>query len=487
MAADYQRDIIRQLEESILIAEKLTAENAALRKELKEQSERFTGILEQLTEKINAQATENEKLKAIINKNSGNSSKPPSSDGYKKIHNSREQTGRKPGGQKGHKGNKPALLEQPTVIIEHKPECACGGHVRYSNHYIAKQHIDIEIRAHIIEHRAFSGVCDCCGSKVSAKMPLKDVITYGEHVKGLAVMLSTEGLVSLNRVRTMLSELTSGRIVPSEGTLVKWTRDLSSKLDVFYEKLKGKLLAQPVLHKDETGHEVNGKLQWLHVLSDRLRTLYFSHGKRGNDADKEIGILPIFSGVLVHDHLKGLYQFTCDHAECNAHILRYLKAASQEKGRQWAVAMIELLVEINHAVKAARSEGKSAFDSSILDAYAERYDKVLESGFAEFLLDENPDYNGDDMKLLRRLREYRTEHLRFAYDFRVPFDNNQAERDLRMIKGKQKISGCFRSDAGSHAFAIIKSYSSTLRKNDCDTFAAFLAAFSGRPLLIGVE
>src|SRR5215510_2406722 len=164
-------------------------------------------------------------------------------------------------------------------------------------------------------------------------------------------MLCNEGLVSINRIRAMLFEITGGAIALSEGTIAKWNKDLSGKLAPFIQKSKDKLLTQPVLHKDETGIRVDNSLHWLHVLSNEAYTLYFSNKKRGNEADKETGILGAYSGVLVHDHLKGLYYFTCEHAECNAHILRYLKSAAETQNRAWAVRMIEFLTTANNAVK----------------------------------------------------------------------------------------------------------------------------------------
>jgi transposase len=194
-----------------------------------------------------------------------------------------------------------------------------------------------------------------------------------------------------------------------------------------------------------------------------------------------MGILPAFGGVLVHDHLIGLYAFTCSHAECNAHVLRYLKAAIESKKRRWAEAMIKLLLEAKAAVEA--TDGKP-LGGKAFGKISHQYDKILEQGRKEFLQDESPDYNGEDMKLLRRLGEYKTEHLRFVSNVNVPFDNNLAERDLRMIKAKAKISGCFRAINGGEVFAAIKSYTSTLRKNRLNIFFGIKLAFAGEPLLI---
>ena len=183
----------------------------------------------------------------------------------------------------------------------------------------------------------------------------------------------------------------------------------------------------------------------------------------------------------MHDHLKGLYRFTCAHAECNAHILRYLKSAVETKNRAWAVGMITFLTEAHNAVKAYKAGNIQVLDDAELAEYNARYDAILEQGWVQFLQCEQKDYNGEDMKLLRRLKEYKREHLRFLSDFQVPFDNNLAERDLRMIKSKTKVSGCFRGKAGGTVFATVKSYTSTLKKNSRNIFDGLKAAFLGAP------
>jgi len=482
LGADYGRGLYKQLQETIEKVEKLTAEIREIKTAHQIEIASLKAENESLRKENTALRTENQKLKAIINKDSSNSSKPPSSDGFKKIFNSREKTGRKPGGQTGHPGRVAVLFENPAHIINHKRErCDCGGTVAYGEDYQAKQTVELEIRAEVTEHRSYTGVCERCNATVKNDMPLRDTITYGETVKAFVAMMSSEGLVSINRIQAMLCEITGGAIDLSEGTIAKWNKELSGKLASFIEKIKEKLLTQPVLRKDETGIRIAGSLQWFHVLGNEAYTLYFSHKKRGNEADEEIGILPVYSGVLVHDHLKGLYGFPCGHAECNAHILRYLKSAAEINKCVWAAAMTALLVDANNTVKDHKAKNIPALDSVLLAEYHTRYDEILEQGRLEFFQKEKKDNNSEDMKLLRRLKEYKDEHLRFLSDFQVPFDNNLAERDLRMIKSKTKVSGCFRGDEGGTVFANIKSYTSTLRKNSRNIFNGFKSAFLGLP------
>jgi len=487
MGGNYSKDMFKQLSETILRVDKLSAEIAMLKTAHRKEIETLKQTINIQAAQIGVLKAENQKLKDIINKNSANSSKPPSTDGFKKIFNSREKSGKKVGGQPGHKGHIPKLYENPTQVIEYKQtECTCGGEINYSDDYKAKQQVDLKIKVNIIEHRSYEGVCSCCGKKNQNVLPVNDTITYGENLKAFASMLSSEGLVSINRTQSMIYELTGGIINLSEGTIAKWNEELSGKLSGFVENLKEKLLTTPLLNKDETGVRINGKLHWFHVLGNKEHTLYFADKKRGCEADEAIGILPIYSGVLVHDHLTGLYSFNCTHAECNAHILRYLKSAAEDKKRAWATKMIELLVEANNFVKECKASGAAATTLNLnedkIDEYKRRYDKILESGRLEFLQSEEKDYNGEDMKLLRRLGKFKEEHLLFLSDLKVPFDNNQAERDLRMIKSKAKVSGCFRGENGGAVFAKIKSYTSTLRKNSFNIFDGLKKAFFGDPL-----
>jgi transposase/regulator of replication initiation timing len=464
MVGNYEKNMFRHLQDLMMQVETMSAEMTAMKAKYEKDIDGLKAENLQLKKEMVTLKQENQKLKDIIGKNSGNSSKPPSSDGFKKIHNSREKSGRKSGGQLGHKGTGPKLHENPTRVEDIKAEtCTCGGKVKYGGAYKAKQRVDIEIFTDITEYREYEGVCECCGRRVENHAPIHETLTYGDTLKSLSAMLTTEGCVSINRVKQMIRELTGGIVDLSEGTIVKWNKDLALRLVPAIEEIKESLLVSPVIHKDETGIRVKKAMNWFHVLSSKTHTYFYAHKKRGNEADKEMDILPSYGGVAVHDHLKGLYDFTCSHAECNAHILRYLKSAVESKKRRWAQEMIELLLE-------AKEHGGG-------DEVPWRYDEILERGLREFLKDEAPDYNGEDMKLLRRMKAYKAEHLRFVTDRGVPFDNNQAERDLRMIKAKMKISGCFRAEDGGKVFAALKSYTSTLRKNGRNIFQGIRDAF----------
>lgn len=482
MGGQYERQIFQHLEETLTKVDRLTQEIVTMKKEHAREVETLKTEIKGLRHENETLRTENSKLKEIMNKNSGNSGKPPSSDGFRKIENSREKTGRKPGGQPGRKGVAPKLYDNPTRIEDIKAtKCSCGGEISYSGAYSAKQLVEIEFKTTIVEYREHKGICKKCQTGVENRGPLRDTITYGNNIKSFTALLSVEGMVSINRIKQMLSEMTSGQVNISEGSIAKWQKDLSRHVAPAIEVIKDKLQTARVLNKDETGIRTNKTLQWLHILGNDQYSLYAVNKKRGNDADKEMGILPGYSGVLVHDHLKGLYEFTCSHAECNAHILRYLKAVIESKKRKWAQEMIGLLLQ---AKKAVEPPGAPPLERAAIRGYHRRYDEILARGQQAFLQDESPDYNGDDMKLLRRLKQFKSEHLRFLSDPTVPFDNNQAERDLRMIKAKMKISGCFRADDGGAVFAALKSYTASLKKNHRNIFHGIRDAFLLSPVLL---
>jgi len=488
---DYNQDIFSHLQETLTGIDLLKIELVQEREARRREVEALNARIEKLEKENAALRLENARLREIQNRNSGNSSKPPSSDGFTKIFNSREKTGRKPGGQPGHKGHGPKLHETPTRVVEVKAEkCRCGGDIVYSDAYRAKQLVDVVVAADVTEYREYQGKCSCCGAKTHNEAPVRDMVTYGEKLKSLVALLSVEGCVSLNRLVQIVREMTG--IALSEGTVVSWLRELSEKVAPSVEALKDTLLLSSVLHKDETGLRVGGELQWLHVLCDNRHTLYLAHQKRGNDADRAMNVLPAYSGTLVHDHMKGLYDFPCTHAECNAHILRYLKAAAENQKRKWAADMIDLLMQAKSLLPGAQpgptakqgvTAGQTGPTAAQIEDIQARYDAILSAGRAEFQPGE--DYNGEDMKLLRRMQKFKAAHLRFLTDPAVPFDNNQAERDLRMIKAKQKISGTFRAPDGGTIFATLKSYTATLRKQNLNIFNALRNAFIAQPVPLG--
>lgn len=255
------------------------------------------------------------------------------------------------------------------------------------------------------------------------------------------------------------------------------------------EQIKAAVTKAPVANFDETGFYVSARREWLHVASTPLLTYYSPHAKRGSVACDEIGILPNFSGRAIHDAWGTYFKYSCLHGLCNAHHLRELTFVEEQLKQAWGKEMKDLLLDIKQNVEQAREDGANSLPEMQQREFESAYDRVIASGLA---LPENqpPPPNGKRGRqkqskaknLLDRLSQHKAETLAFMYDFAVPFDNNQAERDLRMVKVQQKISGCFRSSAGAKAFCRIRGYISTMKKQGRNVLAALSSVFAGQPL-----
>ena len=316
----------------------------------------------------------------------------------------------------------------------------------------------------------------------------KNYAIYGNNLKSFITLLNVEHAISIQRTADIIKELTGNILNISTGTIQNFIYELKSKVEPAITNIKTFLLRSEVNHKDETMLFCNGTPRWFHVFSNKKATYYYYHKSRGNKADIEKGLLMIFTGTLVHDHMKGLYKFQSDDAECNAHILRYLTFTKEKYNRKWAQDLLDLLLKIKKEIKEEMEKGNNSLRTESILKYEEEYSRIIKEGEEEFKKDTNPhkDYNGEDMKLLRRLKKYKENHLIFMYDFRVPFDNNLAERDLRMIKAKKKISGGFRSDKGGEAYTDIKTYLSTMKKQGNNLYQSIRLAFSKTPIKTGV-
>ena len=257
----------------------------------------------------------------------------------------------------------------------------------------------------------------------------------------------------------------------SPGTLYNVNRRSYERLEVTEERIRERMIDSEVVHFDETGIYSDNKRQWLHSASTERLTYYAMDKRRGREAMDRIGILPKYKGTAVHDHWKPYTEYNCQHAFCNAHHLRELAFASEQEGAVWADRMKECLLEIKEAVDRARQEGKSSLEEGILDTFEKKYETILEEGAETY------NYNNEEEgkkarrkkskgeNLLNRLMNYKKETLAFMYDLAIPFDNNLVERDVRMIKVKQKISGCFRTEEGARFFCRIRGYLSTIRRH----------------------
>lgn len=440
-------------------------------------------------------------LEALLSQNSRNSSKPPSSDGFKrppKKGPDKKPSNKKPGGQPGHTGQNLCWNEQPEHFIQHLPDkCQTCQHdlaqVTPSGHQ-SRQVIDLpaELKLETTEHQAFVKSCPHCHTYTLASFPeeVPGWVQYGPKIRALAVYLSQVQLLPYARTCETLQELFGASL--SEGSLSQMLEECYEQLAKPEEVIKEGLVQAEVAHNDETGLYVAGARQWLHVMCNRYLTFYAYHSRRGKEATNEIGLLPRFKGTSLHDGWSSYWAYTqCQHALCNAHHLRELTFVAEELGQLWAKALIKLLLDLKEEVEKALDQGYQELASARLTYWEERYRNLIAQGLAT-----NPPPEGGWPKnkrgkpkqskaknLVDRLAAHQREVLAFAYDFKVPFTNNQAERDLRMVKVQQKVSTCFRSKEGASFFCRIRSYISTMRKQGKSAFEALYQAFLGRPLM----
>ncbi|MDZ4186314.1 MAG: IS66 family transposase [Desulfuromonadales bacterium] len=428
---------------------------------------------------------------------SRNSSKPPSTDGYHKPapKSSRKKTGRKPGGQKGHPGSTLALSENPDRVIPHPVTTClqCGLDLSTSPAEVERrQVIDIPpLRLEVVEHRFESKACPCCHAVTTSHQDAPEVTAptqYGPRIKALAVYLKTYQLLPFKRGAELIRTLFGGTLC--EGTLANMVKGVSGTLDAPLAAITSILTDAKVAHFDETGSSVKGKLHWFHVASTEKVTLYTMHQRRGAAAMEDMGVLPKFSGRAIHDHWKPYFKFKgCCHGLCNAHHLRELTFIHEVVGQEWAASMKDLLLKANAAVDTAKAENRTRLDDKEVSRFVRRYKRIIAMALAV-----NPPPvpvpgkrgKPKDSKagnLARRLRDHRREALAFMYDFSVPFSNNLAERDIRMMKVQQKVSGTFRSPEGATNFCRIRSYLSTSCKQGMASLAVLAKAIAGCPFM----
>ena len=437
------------------------------------------------------------KLAARCATDSHNSSKPPSTDSYHKPapKSSRKKTGRKPGGQKGHPGSTLALSENPDRVISHPVTTClhCGLDLSTSPAEVeGRQVIDIPpLRLEVVEHQFESKTCPHCQAITTSYQDAREITApaqYGPGIKALAVYLKTYQLLPFKRSAELIRALFGGTLC--EGTLANMVREVGATLDSSLAAISDILTDAKVAHSDETGSSVQGKLHWFHVASTPKVTLYTMHQRRGAAAMEDMGILPKFSGRAIHDHWKPYFHFDgCSHGLCNAHHLRELTFIHEVVGQEWAASMKDFLLKANALVDAAKADKRTRLEDKEVSRLVKRYNSIIKEALALNPPPEPiPGKRGKpkDSKagnLARRLKDHRREVLAFLYDFAVPFTNNLAERDIRMMKVQQKVSGTFRSQQGATNFCRIRSYLSTACKQGKAVLAVLADAIATRPFM----
>ena len=453
--------------------------------------------VKELQQTVAAQAAEIQKLRDQLAKNSRNSGKPPSSDGLKKPRprNLRKKTGRRSGGQKGHKGHTLKMSEKPDHIEVHPvsqcPHCATDLGAVEPCGLERRQVFDIPpVRVEVTEHQAEIKVCSQCGKEVKGDFPAEvtQPVQYGPRIKAQASYLNNYQLIPWARTCELLGDFYGH--APAEALVQEANAAVVDGIAPSLEATKQQLIGSDVVHFDESGLRVEAQLNWLHVASTDYLTFYNVHPKRGQDGMKAMGVLPAFAGQAVHDCWQPYFTFdNCQHALCNAHHLRDLMFVAEQYEQSWAKEMIQLLLDIKAEVDEAPADQLSLPPERLVH-FAQRYDELIAQGLAANPppADPPPKKRGRKKQsppknLLDRLKKYKPQVLAFMYDFRVPFDNNLAERDVRMVKIKQKVSGAFRTRTGAETFCAIRAYISTVRKHGLNVIDAIHDALTGHPFI----
>ena len=520
MKTDYSKGLINQIEDMTVQNERLTAENKRLREENGVLRARISYLESTMTARIEtavASAVEKataplfvelaikeatiakmgmeiDRLKAQLGKNSNNSSKPPSQDGFTKIPNLREKSTRKRGGQIGHPGACIKLPDNLDKLIE--KGLARRETIDYTNGtepYTSRYTVDLNVTVVVTEHRYPKG-----------QVPLerRTPIVYGDNLKTLVNLLSVEGFIAEERLSNFINEISYGAITLSDATIEHFMTEFANQLDRECEVIKTDLLNGSILHVDETGMDVTQKpdyssneavmreskqssfTAYIRTHSNERSTLYTVNPQKDAEGCERDGILPQYIGIMSHDHETKFYKYGTAHATCGAHLLRDLKGLFELQKIPWANEMKKLIASMNEHKNNDLIVDKTQCDEEALKSFEKQYDDLLESGrIALAALKKNELGQIELRRMITRLAEYKDCYFLFIRDYRAPFTNNLAERDLRPNKTKQKVSGCFRSWDGIQRFAKIRSFISTVKKRSGNLFDSISLVLKSLPFL----
>lgn len=435
-------------------------------------------------------------LEERVAKNSRTSSKPPSSDGLARLpRSSRRPSGKQPGGQPGHPGHTLLMVQYPDEVIEHRPQTCkqCGEDLSPLAGTVVerRQVLDLpEIRLRAQEHQIEAIRCPHCQETTLGSFPaeVKAAVQYGSTLQAVAVYLHQGQLLPTARTCETLAALCGCHL--SEATVIQWGELAAERLGPTMERIADLLVASPLQHGDETGIRIYGMLHWLHVNCTRFLTHLAWHEARGKVAMQEIDIWPRFSGRGMHDRLASYDAYGSAHSLCGAHLLRDCVAVAEQEHQPWAMEMHDFLLDLHEACQQWRECQRITLPSIERDEWVARYFEILAAGYAA----QPPPVAKTGKKgrrkqskaknLLDALLGRADQVLAFLDDLRLPFSNNLAERDLRMAKVQQKISGTFRSATGATVFCRLRSYLSTMHKQGHTLLPSLIAVFNGHPFPI---
>ena len=479
--------------------QQLMEQNALLLK----QNENLTASVAELTDTVDKLKQTIEELREQLNKNSRNSSKPPSSDGLgkptvKKDRSLREASGKKQGAQEGHEGVCLSIISNPDHTENHMhSDCeGCPYHDACLEKACIKEtrhEIDAVVTVDVTAHNLFSvPECPLHGGSRTRHFPadIKAAVQYGKNLQAMVVAFNTVGAVSINRTHEILSSVFN--IPLATGTIKNMVTRCADSLKGTHEKIRLKMTTRGLIHCDETGTRVDGKTWWVHNASDRDYTYLTINKKRGRIGMDEAGVLPHARGIIVHDCWGSYWQYPdVTHAICCAHLLRELNGVIENHPEQtWAPKFRRLLLDMKKSRDEAVQEHRDELSSQQLSKFDTEYDDIIKTAYEENPLPETSAKKRGRKKkskvlnLICRLDNYKASVCLFIKNLCVPFDNNQAERDLRMVKVKTKVSGCFRSEEGAQEYLTIMSYIGCANKHHINAFTAIREALNGNPDII---
>jgi len=456
-------------------------------------------LFERMQATIAALTARVQQLENQLATKSHNSSKPPSSDGLgKKTKSRREKSGKRPGGQAGHPGRTLTMVTDPDRTVSHFPAvCPCCGEplaAVAATDVERRQVFDLPpVQVEVTEHQVGTKTCPRCGAATRGAFPawVTQPVQYGFGLLSLLVYLVVFQMLPWKRTRELLSDLYGVWI--GGGTLACAIERCFAGLAETAVRIREAIRQAKAVGFDETGVRIDGKLYWWHTASTAELTQYHVHPKRGRLGIEAGEILPEFAGRAIHDAWSPYGAYECEHGLCNAHHLRELTYLVEREGQEWAAELSDVLVLAHQRVEEARAAGEHALDAETLTAVTQEYRRLVVLGWAANPAAPAEGTNAGAKRgrraqskarnLLVRLDRHEREVLAFAHDFDVPFDNNQAERDLRMMKVQQKISGGFRSTEGAHAFGRIRGYLVTMRKQAQPMLTAIENVFLGHPIV----
>lgn len=417
------------------------------------------------------------KIRGQLEKNSSNSSKPSSTDGYKKkIHSTREETGNKQGGQEGHKYHAPKMVEEPNKIVKIKKEhkCKCGGKIEYDKKVIKRQLIDLLTRYYTTEYQGQIGKCNKCGKIYRPEFPkgIDNAVNYGKSTKGFSMILSDYGNVAVDKIQDIIGILTNTE-GPVGGSIMNWKKEFYKKISPICEDIKNAILKEPVINHDETPYRENGKQQYAIGAFTEQLSLIECNGGRDKKAFDTMNIMPRYAGTIVGDHYALNESFKGETAFCNAHTIRTAKGILEVRVDSKAKQYIEFMYNLKEEVDKSK---KNKLSKERFKVIRKKYIELLEKWekqFNKFMVGRNTKYYDEERKLINLLLKYVDGHLLFAKKSIIPFTNNLAERGLRALKTKIKMIGGFRkkfyADGYCKTLSIIQT-SQKQKQNPCEIF-----------------